>query len=83
MVDNFNNVGSVIDISWEEGSEYITVTTNDTVWTCIVGVNHAYNIMLTQYHIHLRYHSIHWIYVLMLTHVMNVLVHFHCVDGVL
>ena len=45
MVDTFNNVGSVIDISWEEGSEYITVTTNDKVWTCIVGVNHAYNII--------------------------------------
>ena len=45
MVDTFNNVGSVIDISWEEGSEYITVTTNDMVWTCIVGVN--LNIMST------------------------------------
>ena len=32
LVATISDLGSVIDISWQEGSDYITITTDSTVW---------------------------------------------------
>ena len=32
QVATISDLGSVIDISWQEGSDYITITTDSTVW---------------------------------------------------
>ena len=76
LVATISDVGSVIDISWQEGSDYITITTDDMVQSlCIV--------IFTSFLSHcLRYFSIHWRHAILPPHVMSVLLHFLCVAGV-
>ena len=83
-------IESVIGISWQEGSDYITITTDNMVqsddrWhstaTCTYSLYPCINyVCIIKFC--LRYFSIHWRHALLPPHVMSVLVHFLCVAGV-